>query len=64
MKLRGGGVKRDVGRDEKQLIKFAWPNLLKAQVINWNRNQEWNRTEQETKAEPNLNPNANLRFAC
>ena len=21
--IRGGGVKRDVGRDEKQLIKFA-----------------------------------------
>ena len=24
--IRGGGVKRDVGGDEKQLIKFAWPN--------------------------------------
>ena len=24
--IRGGGVKRDVGRDEKQLIKYAWPN--------------------------------------
>ena len=25
--IRGGGVKRDAGRDEKQLIKFAWPKL-------------------------------------
>ena len=24
--IRGGGVKRDAGGDEKQLIKFAWPN--------------------------------------
>jgi len=23
--IRGGGVERDVGGDEKQLIKFAWP---------------------------------------
>ena len=23
--IRGSGVKRDVGGDEKQLIKFAWP---------------------------------------
>ena len=23
--IRGGGVKRDVDGDEKQLIKFAWP---------------------------------------
>ena len=23
--IRGGGVKRDVGRDEKQLIKFSRP---------------------------------------
>ena len=23
--IRGGGVKRDAGGDEKQLIKFAWP---------------------------------------
>ena len=26
--IRGGRVKRDVGGDEKQLIKFAWPNSL------------------------------------
>ena len=25
--IRGGGVKRDVGGDEKQLIKFAWPKV-------------------------------------
>ena len=25
--IRGGGVKRDAGRDEKLLIKFACPNL-------------------------------------
>jgi len=25
--IRGGGVERDAGRDEKQLIKFAWPNM-------------------------------------
>jgi len=25
--IRGSGVKRYVGGDEKQLIKFAWPNL-------------------------------------
>ena len=25
--IRGGGVKRDVGKDEKKLIKFAWPYL-------------------------------------
>ena len=24
--IRGGGVQRDAGEDEKQLIKFAWPN--------------------------------------
>ena len=24
--IRGYRVKRDVGRDEEQLIKFAWPN--------------------------------------
>ena len=24
--IRDGGVKTDVGGDEKQLIKFAWPN--------------------------------------
>ena len=24
--IRGGGVERDAGGDEKQLIKFAWPN--------------------------------------
>jgi len=23
--IRGGGVERDAGGDEKQLIKFAWP---------------------------------------
>ena len=23
--IRGGGIKRDVGGDEKQLIKFSWP---------------------------------------
>ena len=23
--IRDGGVKRDAGGDEKQLIKFAWP---------------------------------------
>ena len=23
--IRGGGIKRDAGGDEKQLIKFAWP---------------------------------------
>ena len=23
--IRGGRVKKDVGRDEKQVIKFAWP---------------------------------------
>ena len=26
--IRGGGVERDVGSDEKQLIKFAWYNWL------------------------------------
>ena len=26
--IRGGGVRRGVGRDEKQLIKFAWPKLV------------------------------------
>ena len=25
--IRGGGVRRDAGGDEKQLIKFAWPYL-------------------------------------
>jgi len=25
--IRGGGVERDAGRDEKQLIKFAWPYI-------------------------------------
>jgi len=25
--VRGGRVERDAGRDEKQLIKFAWPNI-------------------------------------
>ena len=25
---RGGGVQRDVGGDEKQLIKFVWPISL------------------------------------
>jgi len=24
--IRGSGVERDAGRDEKQLIKFAWPH--------------------------------------
>ena len=24
--IRGDGIKWDVGGDEKQLIKFAWPN--------------------------------------
>ena len=24
--IRGGGVERDAGGDETQLIKFAWPN--------------------------------------
>ena len=24
--IRGSGIKRDAGGDEKQLIKFAWPN--------------------------------------
>jgi len=24
--IRGGGVEKDAGGDEKQLIKFAWPN--------------------------------------
>ena len=23
--IRGSGIKRDAGGDEKQLIKFAWP---------------------------------------
>jgi len=27
--IRGGGVGRDAGGDEKQLIKFAWPYELK-----------------------------------
>ena len=27
MKLETVGLKRDVGGDEKQLIKFAWPNV-------------------------------------
>ena len=26
--IRSSGVKRDAGGDEKQLIKFAWPNRL------------------------------------
>ena len=26
--IRRGGVKREVGRNEKQLIKFAWPKEL------------------------------------
>jgi len=26
--IRGGGVERDAGRDEKQVIKFAWPNNM------------------------------------
>ena len=25
--VRGGGVERDAGGDEKQLIKFAWPKV-------------------------------------
>ena len=25
--IRGSRVERDAGRDEKQLIKFAWPKL-------------------------------------
>ena len=25
--IRGGGVERDTGGDEKQLIKFAWPKV-------------------------------------
>jgi len=27
MKLEAVGVGRDKGEDEKQLIKFAWPNV-------------------------------------
>jgi len=26
--IRGGGIERDAGGDEKQLIKFVWPNSL------------------------------------
>ena len=26
--IRGGRVERDAGGDEKQLIKFAWPNVI------------------------------------
>ena len=26
--IKGGGVERDAGRDEKQLIKFAWPKVI------------------------------------
>ena len=25
--IRGGGVERDADRDEKQLLKFAWPKF-------------------------------------
>jgi len=30
--IRGGGVERDAGRDEKQLIKFAWPNTRESLI--------------------------------
>ena len=30
--IRGGGVKRDAGGDEKQLIKFVWPKGWLARV--------------------------------
>ena len=30
--IRGSGVKRDVGRDEKQLIKFVWPNAFEGWI--------------------------------
>ena len=26
--IRGSGIIRDVGGDEKQLIRFAWPKLV------------------------------------
>ena len=25
--IRGGGVKRDAGRDEKLVMEFAWPKM-------------------------------------
>ena len=31
--IRGSGVKRDVGRDEKQLIKFNLPGLMSCSIL-------------------------------
>ena len=39
--IRGGGVKRDVGRDEKQLIKFAWPYV--EEWLNHGFNENWDK---------------------
>ena len=37
--IRGGGIKRDAGGDEKQLIKFAWPYVkIAIYVFNWKLN--------------------------